>query len=302
MIDSARQQRVLVLGAHGQIGRALVAAAPPGTIVRGLSHAELDIEVAGDIAAVLRTWRPDTVINAAGYTDVDAAERNPERAFAINCAAPAKLAAAAQLAGVQMVHLSSHFVFNGFARVPYLPTATTSPIGLYGASKAAGEHAVRAALPDALIVRTAWIYASQGQNFVLTMLKLMAGVANIRVVVDQVGTPTHARSFARGLWALVARGAQGTCHLTDGGSASWFDFAVVIGQMAMARGLLARAPVIVPIRTSDCETGAGRPAFSVLDCSTAWSQLGQTPPSWGTELGAMLDELRAIHLVKGSPA
>lgn len=295
MVDPAGRLRVLVVGAGGQIGRALVEAAPASMLVRGLSRSELDIEVADDVAAMLRDWRPDVLVNAAAYTDVDGAEVHPDWAYAINAAAPCRLAAAASCVGVRMVHLSSDFVFDGAARLPYRPNTPTSPLGIYGASKAAGEHAVRAVMPDALIVRTAWIYAARGRNFVLTMLRLMSAAAPVRVVADQIGTPTHARSVARGLWGLVRKGAAGTCHLTDDGVASWYDLAVTIGWMAYTRGLLARPPVVIPICTADFATVARRPAFSVLDCAATWPQLGYQPPTWDSELAVMLDEVSAAR-------
>lgn len=284
--------RVLVTGCGGQVGRALLATAPEGIEAWGLARADLDICCSRSIAAALADRRPDVIINAAAFTAVDRAETEWDEAYAVNAEAPAKLARAADRLGARLVHLSTDFVFDGSARAPYPPQAEVRPLNIYGASKAAGEAAVRAILPDALIVRTAWIYAARGQNFVRTMLRLMARTDHVGVVADQLGTPTHAGSVARGLWSLVANGVGGTCHLTDAGVASWYDFAVAIGEEAAELGLLERPVEVMPIATADYPTPARRPAYSVLDSSDSWRRAGRAAPPWRSELRAMLAEVR----------
>jgi dTDP-4-dehydrorhamnose reductase len=289
--QTGRPLRVLVTGSAGQVGRALLGTAPAGVEAWGMSRADLDICSSRSIAAALAERRPDVIINAAAFTAVDRAEIERDAAHAVNAEAPAKLARAAQGMGIRMVHLSTDFVFDGAARRPYRPDAAVRPLSVYGASKAAGEAAVRAILPDALIVRTAWVYAAGGRNFVHTMLRAMASGRQVRVVADQVGTPTHADSLARGLWALVEDRASGTVHLTDGGVASWYDFAVAIAEAAAGQGLIARTAEVTPITTAEYPTAARRPRYSVLDSSDSWRRMGRAPPPWPSELRAMLAQL-----------
>lgn len=293
MTDSLLR-RVLVVGSGGQVGRALLATAPAHVEVTGYARSTLDITNSHDITAAIRRHRPDLIVNAAAYTAVDAAESDPRAAFAANAYGARTIAAAAGRNGVRLVHLSTDFVFDGLNRSPYPPDAVLTPLSVYGTSKAAGELAVREALPDALIVRTAWIYAAQGRNFVTTMMRLMRDEGPIRVVNDQIGTPTHARSFAAGLWALAATGARGLWHLTDGGSASWHEFATAIAEEALARGLLAQTPRIEPIATADYPTAARRPAYSVLDCTATWRATGRTAQPWRAELGTMLASVSPV--------
>lgn len=202
--------KVLVLGSLGQLGRALFATAPAGTTLTGLDYQDIDIAEADQVAAALASHTPDVVINCAAYTAVDKAESEPDRARRINADAAGIVAAVATRADARCVHISTDFVFDGTAHRPYLPDALPNPLSVYGATKADGEAAVRTACPDALIVRTAWVYTAGGGNFVETMLRLMAGDGPVRVISDQIGTPTHAKSLARTLWTLIAAGATGT--------------------------------------------------------------------------------------------
>jgi dTDP-4-dehydrorhamnose reductase len=285
--------KVLVLGSLGQLGRALFATAPVGATLIGLDYQDIDIAESAQVAAAFATHQPDLVINCAAYTAVDKAESEPDLARRINADAAGIVAAEAARTGARCVHISTDFVFDGTAHRPYLPDAVPSPLSIYGATKADGEAAVRAACPDALIVRTAWVYTAGGGNFVETMLRLMAGAGEnggpVRVIADQVGTPTHAKSLARTLWALIAAGAAGTYHATDAGVASWYDFAVAIRDEALALGQLTKAVNITPIRTEDYPTPATRPAYSVLDKTATWAITG-TPAHWRHELIDMLKD------------
>jgi dTDP-4-dehydrorhamnose reductase len=282
--------RVLVAGAGGQLGRALSAMAPAGTTIIAPAEADFDIADEGAIARVLADTRPDALVNAAAYTAVDRAEGERDRAMLLNGVAPGWLAAAAETAGARFVHVSTDFVFDGEAGRPYLPDAAPNPIGAYGETKLAGERAVHAAQPDALLVRTAWVYAAEGGNFVRTMLRLMAERDEVRVVADQVGTPTHAASLARAILGLLAKAARGTFHWTDAGVCSWYDFAVAIQEEALAAGLLARTVPVVPIRTVDYPTPARRPAMSVLDKTTTYALLGPAR-HWRAELRDAIADL-----------
>lgn len=284
--------KALITGAGGQLGRALREAVPAGATVAALARAELDVCDSEAVAAAVARERPDIVLNASGYTAVDRAESESEAAFALNGDAPGMLAAAARQAGARFVHVSTDFVFDGRSGSPYPPDAQTNPLSVYGASKLAGEAAVRAADPGALIVRTAWVYAAWGGNFVRTMLGLMGERDEVRVVADQVGTPTHAASLARGLWALAGTGASGTHHLTDAGVASWYDLAVAVQEEALALGLLDRRVPVRPVTTADFPTPARRPGYSVLDKASAWALLGGPGAHWRDELRLMLGQLK----------
>jgi dTDP-4-dehydrorhamnose reductase len=287
--------KVLVLGSLGQLGRALFATAPDSAVLAGLDYQDIDIAEAAQVAAAVSTHKPDFIINCAAYTAVDKAESEPDLARRINADAAGVVAGAAVMAGARCVHISTDFIFDGTAHRPYAPEDASNPLSVYGATKADGEAAVRAAMPGALIVRTAWVYTAGGGNFVETMLRLMAGDGPVRVIADQVGTPTHAMSLARTIWALVAANAKGTYHATDAGVASWYDFAVAIRDEARAIGLLDKAVEIIPIRTEDYPTPAVRPSYSVLDKSATWAITG-VANHWRHELALMLaDKKRQTH-------
>jgi dTDP-4-dehydrorhamnose reductase len=284
--------RVLVTGAHGQLGRALLATAPQGVEAVGLDRSALDIVDPAAVAATVAELAPDAIINAAAYTAVDAAEREPESANRVNGLGPENLAQVAAARGLRLIHVSTDFVFDGERGTPYTPDAPTAPLGVYGASKLVGERAVAAVCPSALTVRTAWVYSAEGRNFLLTILKLLAERDEVRVVADQVGTPTAVRPLARTLWAAVSRAeVNGILHWTDAGVASWYDFAVAIAEEAVAVGLLARSGQVVPIRTADYPTPARRPCYSVLDKTATIPALAVAPRHWRIELRAMLREM-----------
>lgn len=283
--------KALILGAGGQVGRALAAAAPAGTAIVALGRDACDIGDAEAVRRAVADAAPDLVFNAAAYTAVDRAEAEPEAAARINDAGAGHVAAAAAETGARLVHLSTDFVFSGGDGTPRRPDAATAPRGVYATTKLAGERAVAAAAPDALIVRTAWVYAPVGANFVNTMLRLLAGRDEVRVVADQIGTPTWAGSLAGALWGLAGVGAEGIHHFTDAGVASWYDFAAAIAEDGVAAGLLPPGRRVVPIATADFPTPAPRPAFSVLDKSDTWALLGGPPPHWRTNLRANLKEV-----------
>jgi dTDP-4-dehydrorhamnose reductase len=280
--------KVLITGANGQLGRALQATAPLGVSIIAAGSAELDIGDAAAVDALLLAERPDAIFNAAAYTAVDKAESEEALATRTNSEGVANLARGAAAIGARLVHVSTDFVFNGLSGVPYLPDAPTAPLGVYGRTKRQGELA---AGPDALVVRTAWVYGSRGGNFVRTMLRLMAERDEVRVVADQIGTPTFAASLADALWRLHAAGAKGLFHYTDSGAASWYDFAVAIQEEALAIGLLTRAVPVIPIATSDYPTPAARPHYSVLDKSATFALLGGAAPHWRVNLRKMLKDI-----------
>lgn len=285
--------KVLVTGAAGQLGQALIATAPPRARVVTMDRAALDIGDRAAVAKAIESERPDLIVNAAAYTAVDKAENEPDLAFRINADAPAHLAEAAKGTGARLIHISTDFVFDGTAPHPYRPDDKANPLGVYGASKRAGEEAVLAVSPDALIVRTAWVYAARGHNFVRTMLRLMRERSSVSVVADQIGTPTHAASLARAIWKLADARAAGVHHFTDAGVASWYDFAVAIAEEAEALGLIGQV-LVTPIAASQYPTPARRPTFGVLDKAETWAITG-VPRHWRAELRLMLNEFKELE-------
>lgn len=282
--------KVLVTGAAGQLGRALAATAPAGTQVIACDRAALDITDATAVQRMVGEAAPDLIINAAAYTAVDRAESEEPLALAINGTAVGYLAQAAQATGARLVQLSTDFVFDGTASTPYAVAAEPNPISAYGRTKLAGE---RAAGAEALIVRTAWVHAAGGANFVHTMLRLMNERDEVRVVADQIGTPTWATGLARTIWTLAERRETGIWHHTDSGVASWYDFAVAIMEEGRALRLIETPCRVIPIATADYPTPARRPAFSVLDKSRTAAALGTPAPHWRMNLWQMLRELKA---------
>jgi dTDP-4-dehydrorhamnose reductase len=252
---------------------------------------DLDISDREAVANYVSRAKPDVIINTAAYTAVDKAEGEQALADAINGSAVAYLAESATANNARFVHISTDFVFDGTAHAPYTPEAPTNPLSVYGRSKLAGERAALAH-QTALIIRTAWVYAAHGNNFVKTMLRLMAERDEVRVVTDQISTPTHATSLARSVWGLIAAEAKGIYHATDAGTASWYDFAVAIQEEALALGLLDRAVPVIPIPTSAYPTPAKRPHYSVLDTSATWDALGVPAAHWRVELRTMLQQLK----------
>jgi dTDP-4-dehydrorhamnose reductase len=284
--------KILVLGG-GQVATAVAAAAPENHRTVTLSRSALDILDADAVNRVLVEHEPAWIINAAAYTAVDLAEKEAAQAIAVNDAAVGALSLAALQAGARLLHFSTDFVFDGKANRAYLPTDPTGPLSVYGMSKLGGERHVVQSGPG-IVLRTSWVYAATGKNFVLTMLRLMRERERISVVCDQIGSPTWAGSIAKAVWGMVeGAAASGIYHWTDLGVASWYDFAVAIQEEALVRGLLAQAIPIVPIPTSAYPTPAKRPAFSVLDTAATRAALNLAGCHWRHNLRVMLDELRA---------
>lgn len=299
--------KILLLGGNGQVGHALRGSlAPLGTLVVTTRSGHLDdgtpcevadFEQPGSLQGLLARIAPDVVVNAAAYTAVDRAETEPELAFRANAEAPAVMAAACAERGTLLLHYSTDYVFDGSGTRPYREDDPTSPLGVYGQSKLAGEQAIVASGARHCIVRTAWVYDAHGKNFLRTMLRLAAERDELRVVADQVGTPTSATLIARTSAALIAghvngRDLQGLLHLTAAGQTSWHGFAAAIVDGAFVRGLLERKPHVVPIDTAQFPTPARRPAYSCLDTSRLVAVLGTDMPHWQADLAEVLSRIR----------
>lgn len=273
--------RVLITGAGGQLGCALVALAPGDTDVLGTSHQQLDIADAAAVNSVLQEFRPVAIINAAGFTRVDDAEEELDVARLANAFGPAVLAVACRNMGIWLVQVSTDYVFDGEQSHPYAPSAATNPLSAYGVTKLEGEQAVTRELPaHSTVIRTSWLYAAEGRNFLNTMLRLMRSRPQLTVVSDQIGAPTSVTGLARVLWALTRRRACGLYHWCDSGVASWYDFAVAIAEEATAIGVLASSPSIVPIASAEYPTAARRPRYSLLDKRDTERLLGISALHW----------------------
>ena len=292
--------RLLLLGGNGQVGRELRRSLPAlGELVVATrdgagADAVADFDAPGSLAALVARVAPDVVVNAAAYTAVDRAETDADVAFRVNAEAPAAIATACAASGALLLHYSTDYVFDGRAVRPYREDDPTSPLGVYGASKLAGEQAIRASGARHAILRTAWVYAAHGKNFLLTMLRLAGERDELRVVADQVGAPTPAAWIADASADIVRHGVgeSGTWHLVADGETSWHGFAEAIVDEAHALGLIARKPRVTAIGTTDYPTPAQRPAYSVLDTTKLRTDFGIAPPDWREGLRRTLGELR----------
>lgn len=288
---------VLIIGRHGQLAWELQRSAPPQFNLTATSSAELDISDRGAVFTAIKSRQPQLVINCAAYTAVDKAESDQEAAYAVNHRGAENLAMACAESDIRLIHVSTDFVFDGTKSTPYAPADVPSPLGVYGASKLAGETSVRSHLTDnSVIVRTAWVYSSHGNNFVKTMLRLMAEKPQLGIVYDQVGTPTWAKGLAAWIWAVAPKTeVTGTFHWTDAGVASWYDFAVAIQECALHKGILTQCIPIRPIPAVSYPTPAKRPAYSVLDKLSAEEASGIQTEHWREQLNKMLDEIVYEH-------
>jgi len=297
--------RILLLGANGQVGHELrrrlpalgevVMATRTGSLADGVACEVADFDRPASLPDLIASIAPDVVVNAAAYTAVDRAENETDAAFRANAEAPARIAEACAARGARLIHYSTDYVFDGTGARPYREDDATAPLGVYGASKLAGEDAIRASGARYWIFRTAWVYAAHGKNFLRTMLRLAAERDELRVVADQRGTPTPAGLIADITAAALssANSASGTWHLTAAGETHWHGFAEAIVAGAYLRGLLARAPRVVPISTAEYPTPARRPAYSVLDNARLRAEFGLDPADWRIGLDGVLDEVRA---------
>ena len=283
--------KIVVFGAGGQIGREVCRAAwPPRHTILPLDRRAVDITKSAAVGALLMQETPDLAINLAAYTAVDRAESEPDQAWAANCAGAAHIAAACGENATPLIHLSTDYVFDGRKTEPYREDDAVGPIGVYGSSKEAGERAVRAALAQHVILRTAWVFGAHGANFVKTMLRLAAQRPALRVVADQRGCPTPAADIAAALTVVAGQiergGARwGTYHFAGDIPISWHGFAEAIFDLAATR------PEVEPITTDQYPTPAQRPLNSVLDCCKIHDVFGISAPSWRKGLASVIREI-----------
>ncbi len=291
--------RFLFLGGTGQVGQELAALAIPDDVeIVAPSRSAIDLEDVEAIARVIAAERWSAVINAAAYTEVDRAESEATRAFAVNAVAPSRLAIETGRRGIPLVHISTDYVFDGKKGAPYVEQDRVGPLNVYGRSKLTGEQGVRAANPRHVILRTSWAYSPHRSNFVKTILRLAAQRDRLAVVADQRGCPTAACDIAKTCLGVAMRCAAepegapyGVYHFAGAGDASWFELATAIVEMSADRR--AKAAQVVPIRTSEYPTAATRPLDSRLDCTAIVRTFGVSLRSWREALEETIDRLLA---------
>jgi dTDP-4-dehydrorhamnose reductase len=294
--------RVLIFGKTGQVGRELGRVAwPSSASIVQLNRSECDLSVPARAAQKVLETMPDVVINAAAHTAVDRAESEPGLAAAINRDAPSAMADACRATGARLIHISTDYVFDGCKRAPYCEDDPVAPLSVYGRTKEEGEAAIRVRLTEHVILRTSWVFAAHGSNFVRTMLRLARERTELRIVADQRGAPTAARDIARAIAGIanriaMGRGVWGTFHFASSEATSWVGFVEAIFAL---RGV---SPQLVPITTEEYKTPARRPLYSVLDCGRVREVYGIVQPSWRAALADVMGELAEEARVKGTLA
>ena len=295
--------KILLLGADGQLGYELHRACAPlgeihactlnGRLSGRQADAQVDFEPAGVLDTLVRELRPQLVLNAVAHTAVDRAEDEPALAHRVNAEAVAELAQACKRQGAKLVHYSTDYVFDGRLRRPIREDDPTGPVSVYGRTKLAGEQAIADSGCDHLVLRTAWVYGARGQNFLRTLLKLARERDEIRVVNDQVGSPTPARWLAGATAAAIGKrpDADGTWHVVADGECSWHEFAMAIYGESLSAGVIGKAPKLIGIPSSEYPTKAKRPAYSRLDTSRFANDFGLHLPDWREGLRQVIAEI-----------
>ena len=296
--------KVLLTGSAGQLGQALLASKPeevdliPTSRGGGQDFLALDLADPDACRDMVREYRPDWVLNAGAYTAVDQAGSEPEVAHAVNAVAPRAFGEALLETDGRLLQVSTDFVFNGQQGFPYGLEQKRDPLGVYGRTKAGGEEAVEQLLVvggRGTILRTSWVYGPVGRNFLRTMLRLHRERKQLKVVADQVGCPTSTRSLAMACWALVDWDSQANLpswlHWSDAGVASWYDFAVAIGELASSKGLVEHAAEVIPITSAEYPTPAQRPSYSLLDCTRTRQLLGLSAEHWRHALESVMADV-----------
>jgi dTDP-4-dehydrorhamnose reductase len=280
--------RLLLFGGNGQVGRALQSVGTPADELTVATRRECDLTDVESVRLLVRSERPDVIVNAAAYTAVDKAESDKESCFAVNAAAPAAIAAEAVALGAKLVHYSTDYVFDGRKTTPYVEEDATGPQNVYGASKLEGEQAVAEAGGEFVILRTSWVYSNHGTNFLKTMLRLRTERPELRIVADQRGAPTSAETIAEATREILRRAGKGdwrsgVYHMTAGGATTWYGFAKAI--FARVGG---PTPAVVAIETAEYPTPAARPANSLLSNEKFGAHFGFRLPDWEQQLDAVM--------------
>jgi dTDP-4-dehydrorhamnose reductase len=293
--------KVLLTGAGGQLGQALIASVPHGLELVATSRQDLDLADPEACRTAIEQHQPDWVLNAGAYTAVDKAESEPELAHAVNAGAPEAFARALDQQGGRLLQISTDFVFNGTQGKPYQPMQARDPLGVYGASKAAGEVAVQNVFGTGgrgLILRTSWVIGPVGKNFALTMLRLHRERDQLGVVADQVGCPTSTLNLAQACWRTLQMADESelpaVMHWSDAGAASWYDVAVAVGRIGAELGLIDTPAEVQPITTADYPTPAERPAYSLLDCTATKAALQLEGEYWQKALKNVLQQSKTL--------
>lgn len=293
--------KTLLIGARGQLGRDLEPLLAAAGEVVAVGRAELDLTRPQAIRDLIADVRPEAIANAAAYTAVDKAESEPELARAVNAEAPVAIAECAQKLAIPLLHVSTDYVFDGSSGRPYCEDDPTAPLGVYGQSKQAGEAGALAVADKCAVVRTAWVYGARATtgNFVKTMLRVGKDREELRVVCDQIGSPTWTYDLARAIATLLPHlqdpSYAGIYHCTNSGVASWYDFAVAIFEEAKPLGFPLAVQQVRAIATHEYPTPARRPASSVLDGQKLAGVLGERLPHWRASLRRMLSEYRELQ-------
>ncbi len=290
--------KILLTGITGQVGQELPKTLTNLGEVVGVSRQEFDLSQSEQIKQKIAEIKPNIIVNAGAYTAVDKAEEDSKLAIAINADAPKAIAIAANDIGATVVHISTDYVFNGKNHTPYLETDTTDPLGVYGNSKLQGEIGIRENCDRHIILRTAWVYGARGHgNFVKTMIRLGESREELKVVADQIGSPTWSYDIADAITNLLNKSQEdstinGVYHFTNSGVASWYDLAVATFTEAKQLGFPLKIKQVFPITTADYPTPAQRPAYSVLSKNKYTEAMGIYPPHWRKSLKKMLEEYR----------
>lgn len=285
--------KIAVIGRSGQLAWEIKQLQSSDLEVLCLGRDDVDLSSPVKLANQIELLTPDAVINASAYTAVDAAESDQENAFKLNGEYVGNLAQVCKSLAIPFIHVSTDFVFHGDKGAPYLPSDAINPLGIYGASKANGEKRIFDIYPEkSCVLRTSWVYSTHGNNFVKTMLKLMATKPVLGVISDQIGSPTYAKGLAIACVEVAKQKVTGIHHYTDNGVASWYDFSVAIQEIALSLGLLEKEIPINAITTADYHTPAKRPHYSVLDKSSFINVLPSCElVHWRKQLDIMMRQL-----------
>ncbi|MGD1913467.1 MAG: dTDP-4-dehydrorhamnose reductase [Rivularia sp. (in: cyanobacteria)] len=287
---------ILLIGCNGQVGTQLQKTLQPYSNLKAVARPIIELAQPETLRDLIKKHHPEIIINAAAYTAVDKAQSEPELANTINATAPKVLAQEAEKLGALLIHISTDYVFDGKASCPYRENHPTNPLSIYGETKLAGEEAIRSNCGNHIILRTAWVYGVGGKsNFVKTMLRLGTQKPELKVVADQIGSPTRAQDIAQTIATLTQNPQiSGTYHYTNSGVASWYDFAVAIFEEAKQLGFPLEIQRVIPITTSEYPTAATRPSYSVLNCAKISTIIESYPPHWRQSLREMLQELKQV--------